>query len=275
MKLVVVGAGIAGSCVARLAQERGWEVEVIAGERKPDSLAATAILRRSYHAGKPEELAAWDYAVETYDRWGIEMERGAGVASYRRPLSGEKADADWLLLDPAAPLVKAHTKRDVVSVFGKNAWFGRGNGVSGDAVVAACGAVGDLAPSGKVTWGVTWLHSTDALKAPNAIRVYQYAPYRTIVGGVAGHRARVGSSSSVSEEGAVEQGRKMLKAAWDLGWLTTMDDWEMRIGARIKTDDHWRKAEDGHWEIGGFHRTGYALAPTAAQLILDDIEKSR
>lgn len=274
MKLVVVGAGIAGSCVTRLAQERGWGVQVIAGTRKPDSIAATAILRRAYHAGKPGEFEAWDYAVETYERWGIKMQRGAGVASYRRPLGGEKTDADWLLLDPAAPLVKAHVKRDVISVFGKNAWFGHGDGASGDAVVAACGAVGDLAPPGDVTWGVTWLHSPDALKAPDDIKVYQYAPYRTIVGGVAGNRARVGSSSSVTEEGAVEQGRKMLQVAWDLGWLATLEDWEMRLGARVKTDDHWRRPDDGHWEIGGFHRTGYALAPMAARELLDDIEKS-
>lgn len=274
MKLIVVGAGIAGSCVTRMARERGFDVTVVAGEARPDSLAATAVLRRGYHSGRAGELEAWDYALSVYAEWDVRMHRGGVVSSYRRPLGGEVADSDWLLLDPAEALVKKDMEREVLSAHGKRIWFGRGDGLAGDAVVAACGARGVLAPSGSVTWGVTWLHAPDALRAPEDVKVYQYAPYRTIVGGVAGGRARVGSSSSVTEEGAVAQARKMLGVAWDLGWLTTTDGWEMRTGTRVKTDGGWRRAEDGHWEIGGFHRTGYALAPMAAKEVLDDIEKT-
>jgi hypothetical protein len=273
-ELIVVGAGIAGSCVARMARERGHEVTLIAGERRPDSLAATAVLRRAYHTGKPSELEAWDYAVGMYAEWGVQMTRGGVVSSYRKPLADPIEDPDWLLLDPAEALVKPDVVREVLSVHGVRAWYGRGDGLVAGAVVAACGAQGALAPSGAVTFGVTWLAAPDALRAPDEVRVYQYAPYRTIVAGVAGGRARVGSSSSVSEEGAVTQARKMLGVAGDLGWLTTREGWEMRVGMRVKTDDHWRRAEDGHWEIGGFHRTGYALAPMAAREVLDDIEKS-
>jgi hypothetical protein len=272
--LIVVGAGIAASSVARLGVERGLDVTVVAGEGKPDSLAATAVLRRGYHVGKAEELEAWDYAVQMYGAWGVAMRRGAGVASYRRPLGGEVEDTDWILLDPAAPLVKADVQREVLSAFGKRVWFGHGDGIEGDAVVVAAGARGSLAPSGTVTWGVTWVHAAEGLRHPEAVKVYQYAPYRTIVGGVAGGKARVGSSSSVSEEGAVRQAEKMLGVAWDLGWLTTRDGWEMRLGARVKSDGVWRRTENGAWEIGGFHRTGYALAPMAARDVLDDIEKS-
>jgi hypothetical protein len=277
-ELIVVGAGIAGSCVARLARERGWDVTVVAGEGRPDSLAATAVLRRGYHAGRADELEAWDYALSVYAGWGVRMKRGGVVSSYRRPLGEPVPDSDWLLLDPAEPLVRADVVREVLSVHGSRVWFGRGDGLvaggGAGAVVAACGAQGALAPSGALTWGVTWLAAPDALGVPDAVRVYQYAPYRTIVAGVAGGRARVGSSSSVSEEGAAAQARKMLGVAWDLGWLTTREGWEMRVGMRVKTDDHWRRNENGVWEIGGFHRTGYALAPMAAREVLDDIEKS-
>lgn len=273
-KLIIVGAGIAGSSAARMARERGLETIVIGLPGKPDSLAATAVLRRGYHAGKPAELEAWDYAVSKYAEWGVSMQRGGSVASYRKPLAGERADADWLLLDPAAPLVKPDVEREVISAFGGKAWYGPGAGAAGDAVVVACGARGGLAPSGDVTYGVTWVHSPDALRHPEEIKVYQYAPYRTIVGGVAGGRGRVGSSSSVTEEGAIAQAEKMLGAAWDLGWLSTREGWEMRMGARVKTDWSWRRAENGVWEIGGFHRTGYALAPMAAKEVLDDIEKT-
>lgn len=279
-ELIVVGAGIAGSCVTRMARERGWGATVVAGEARPDSLAATAVLRRGYHSGRAGELEAWDYAVGVYAEWGVRMKRGGLVSSYRRPLGGEVEDRDWLLLDPAEALVKADVKREVLSAHGGRVWFGRGDGLAAGAgggrgaVVVAAGARGALAPSGSVTFGVTWLHAPDALRAPGDVKVYQYAPYRTIVGGVAGGRARVGSSSSVTEDGAVTQARKMLGVAWDLGWLATREGWEMRVGTRIKTDDHWRRAEDGHWEIGGFHRTGYALAPMAAKEVLDDIEKN-
>jgi hypothetical protein len=275
VKLIVIGAGIAGSCLARLAREAGIDVTVVAQEGKPDSLAATAILRRGYHAGKREELEAWDYAVECYERWGVHMQRGGAVSSYRRVGAEAREDADWLLLDPAVPLVKADAEDEVVSVHGGRVWFGPGRGITGDAVVVAGGARSNLSSEdGKITWGLTWVHQEDALKEPEKLKVYQYAPYRTIVGGAAGGMARVGSSSSVTEAGAVEQGEKMLRTAWDLGWLRTRNGWEMRVGARLKTERRWWRTEDGHWEVGGFHRTGYALAPRTAQEIIDNIKMS-
>jgi hypothetical protein len=253
-------------------------MRVIARGDEPDSLAATAVLRRGYHSGG--SLESWDYAIQCYERWGVRMARGGAVSSYRRLLAEPRADADWTLIDPAAPLVQADVKREVVSAHGGRVWFGPGAGEAGDAVVVACGARGGLLrPAGAVggaivTYGVTWVHAPEALKEPEVMRVYQYAPYRTLLAGVAGGKARVGSSSAAGEEKAVEQGRKMLQTAWDLGWLTTLDEWEMRVGARLKSQEVWWREGDGHWEIGGFHRTGYALAPGAARDVLDDIEKS-
>lgn len=275
MKLIVVGAGIGGSCVARLARERGHEVVVVDAGGAWGSLAATAVLRRGYHTGKAGELQKLDYALECYERWGVPARRGGEVSSYRRPLAEPRQDADWLLLDPAAPLVQPDVRREVVSAWGNRAWYGPGHGDQADAVVAACGAGGRLAPSGRVTWGVTWAHSPEALRAPDKIRVFQYAPYRTIVAGVAGGRARVGSSSSVTQEKAVEQAGKMLEAARDLGWLKEREGWEMLLGARLKRDgDLWWREEDGHWALGGFHRTGYALAPATARDLVEEIEKT-
>jgi FAD dependent oxidoreductase len=276
MKIVVVGAGIAGSIFTRFAREAGHEVVVVAPDDKPDSLAATAILRKGYHAGKPEQIAAWEFAVETYERLGLELKRGAMTSGFRRLGSAETPDSDWLLIDPAAPLVVPDVKRTVVTVKGGNAWTGPEDRdrLAGDAVVAACGATGALAPSGKVTWGVTWLHADGALREPQHIRVYQYAPYRTLMGGVAGGQARVGSSSAATREKAVEQGKKMLDMAWHLGWLTTRDNWEMRLGARLKSDRLWWRDEESEcWRLGGFHRTGYALAPAAARDLLERLTR--
>ena len=64
--LIVVGAGIAGSSVTRLARERGLDVELI--DRDPSAAAsrlAHAILRRSWL--RPELWRAYELALELYN----------------------------------------------------------------------------------------------------------------------------------------------------------------------------------------------------------------
>lgn len=277
MKLVVVGCGIGGSMVARLARERGHEVTVISDGKPPDSLAATAVLREAYHAGKPEQVAALKYAVQLYEDWGAELRRGGEVATYRHPEAAPRADGDWLLLDPASVLMQPDVKAKVLTCGPHAAWTGGedDDAVRGDAVVIATGAGEQFLPeNASVTWGLTWTHVGSALKDPDRVRVFQYAPYRTLIAGVTGVHARVGSSSAKTKDKAVEQGRMMLKQAWELGWLTTPSGWTRVLGARLKTDALWWKEESGAWHLGGFHRTGYALAPAAARDLLEEIEKA-
>jgi Pyridine nucleotide-disulphide oxidoreductase len=273
MKIIIVGAGIGGSVLARIAREKGHDVYLVAKGDEPHSLAATAVLRRAYHGGKPDELAAFDYAVGQYQLWGIPMARGAFYSSYKNV--NERLDQDWMLVDPAAPLVKPDLHAEVISVFGNKAWLGHGKYLTGDAVVAAVGAGSPLSPEGKLTWGVTWEHhGSSALRDPDLLHTYQWAPYKTLMCGVIGGMCRVGSSSASKKETAQEQGRKMLAHAARMGWLTTAEGWLPRLGARLQTPQQWWREPEGTWRLGGFHRTGYALAPLAASQLLEAIEES-
>lgn len=277
MKIVVIGCGVGGSMTARLGRERGHEVTVISDGNAPDSLAATAVLRRAYHAGNPAELEAWKYAVSMYRGWGVRLRKGGLASSYRRPDAAPRNDADWLLMDPAEVLVQPDMTGSVLTC-GKNAaWLGADDDevVRGDAVVIAAGAAKRFLPEdGTVTYGVTWMHNASALEDPDSVRIFQYAPYRSLMAGVTGVHARVGSSSAKTPEKALEQARFMLKCAWELGWLTTATGWTRVAGARLKTEKLWWREETGAWRIGGFHRTGYALAPATARDLLDEIEKA-
>lgn len=277
MKIVVVGCGIAGSLVTAMAREREHEVIAVSDGNTPDSLAATAVLRRAYHAAKPAELEAWKYAVAYYRERGVELREGALAGSYRRPGAIPRPDGDWLLMDPAAVLVQPDVKVKVLTAGRNSAWTGssESDAVRGDVIIIAAGAGKQFLPEkGTVTHGVTWTHHASALAHPDKTMVYQYAPYRTLMAGVTGVHARVGSSSAKTPEKALEQARYMLKQAWELGWLTTPVGWARVAGARLKNDRLWWQDELGAWRIGGFHRTGYALAPAAARDLLDEIEKS-
>lgn len=274
MKLVIVGAGVAGSVLARLARERGHDAWIVAPHEEPNSLAATAILRRAYHNNKPDEQQAFDYAVEQYAMWGIPLIKGALYTSHRTG-DRERKDNDWLLIDPKAPLLPEDVQAHVVSVHGKRAWVGPGRCIEGDAVVTAVGATGHLAPPGKLTWGVTWEASgAHAVVQPDILRAHQYAPYKTLICGVIGGTSRLGSSSAIKYETAVAQSKKMLALAYEMGWVRSLGDWYPRMGARLQTPRQWWREPDGSWRLGGFHRTGYALAPYAAAQLLGKIEET-
>ncbi len=80
MKIVVVGAGIAGSSLTRLARSAGHEVTLI-GNEPPHSLAGMCILRRGYHAGKDVELNWFHRSLDLYEHWGIPVLTGGLVSS--------------------------------------------------------------------------------------------------------------------------------------------------------------------------------------------------
>jgi len=274
MRIAIVGAGVAGSTLAHMARAAGHHVTLIANDSSPHSIAATAVLRRAYHAGKSDELVAFDYALDYYASRGIKLVQGALYSTFRGGVA-ERTDTDWYLIDPAEPLLLADVRDGALAVTSERVWLERGICVDTDAVVLATGATSSLAASGKLTWGVTWEHpSPAALTQPHTLRAYQYAPYKTIFGGVVNGRARLGSSSAVTLGTAMSQAAKMREVVHARGWLTTMDGWGAIPGARLATPEHWWRQPDGVWRLTGFHRTGYALAPAAARDLLQAIERS-
>jgi hypothetical protein len=264
VRIVVVGAGIAGSSLARLARGRGHQVTLIGGVEPPHSLAGMCILRRGYHAGRDVELKWFHRSLDLYEAWRVPVLSGGLVSSYRRPGGDLRVDPDWRMVDPAAALLKPDIVRSVGQVTGRSA-----SDIQGDAVVLATGHGED----GAYSYGGTWVNRDPLalLIDERAVRVHHMAPYKTLCAGVVGGRARLGSSSAADPDAAAEQAGKMLNLAHELG-IADPGGWTLETGRRYNGKRLIRRRPDGAWELSGFHRTGYAQAPAAAEALLNMIE---
>lgn len=263
--ILVVGAGICGSSLIRAAKSAGFGVALIDDARPMDSLAAAAVLRRAWHKG--DERALFDRTLQLYAQWGVPLLSGAIVTSYRR--TPPKHDADWHMVAPADPLWQASitghaTAIDEHTVAIDARPTARGpesdHEVVANHVLWATGRYqGEV---GGVTYGVTWVHDDPlaALVNPQIMRVHHIAPYKSVMAGTVGRRARFGSSSATSSEKAWDQARSMLDLGEAEGIIKDKANWEPKIGVRVKS----AKAAT----LGGMHRTGYALAPALAERII-------
>ncbi len=261
MRVVVVGAGIAGCSVVRACWAKGYSVTHISDGQAASSLAATAVLRRGYHVKNRRDVELWDRSIELYRQWGTHMREGALVSSYRT--TGVKLDKDWRMLDPVEPLFDIATvaiKGIVVANNGQKVTLRDGQSFGGDKVVMA---IGSSTGKGKITHGVTWVAHKSALST-NELRVHHMAPYKTLTAGVVGGCARLGSSSATTPEAAREQAHKMLRLAEELG-IAVKNGWTPTYGQRIQTEPRAFQHPDGHYVLTGYHRTGYALAPAEAE----------
>ncbi|MEW9530677.1 FAD-dependent oxidoreductase [Microbispora sp. NPDC049125] len=271
MNVIVVGAGIAGSSITRLLRERGHTVTMIGQEESPHSQAATAVLRSAYHKD-PHEQAAFQASMALYERWGIPLRRGALVTSYRNPAAAPRRDPDWALIDPAAPLLTPDFY-DTISHVTARTVVGRAVAMEADAVVLAVGADSALSAPGTQTWGVTWAHADPSVLTSADLRIHHVAPYKSVMVGYIGGQARLGSSSAPSRDTAVKQGEAMLHKCHALGYITTTKGWTPLIGARLKTAPQAEWRPDGVYVLTGFHRTGYAIAPSLAYNLARRIDK--
>lgn len=274
MRIIVIGAGIAGSSLTRLARSHGHVVDHISQGGEPYSTAAVAALRRAYHKGS--ERIWFDRTLEIYERWGVKLARGAWVTSYRA--AGSRPDNDWRMVDPAEPLVKADFTAKAESITGATVRVSDEDGLnerfneqfSASAVVNCTGS----AMCGQVTWGGTWVCDDPAVWKPDTIMVHHVAPYKSIVGGVVGGKVRLGSSSTNSPRTARIKADDMFQAAYRQGWFNG-GPWHLEVGARGKTlvdGAYSGRYPNGAYWLGGFHRTGYALAPAVAEDLLRQIE---
>jgi hypothetical protein len=271
VRLIVVGAGIGGSALARVARARGHEVTLIAQPDNPHSLAATAVLRRAYHKG--EEAWTWDGSLKFYQDWGIPLVSGGQVTNYRTPDAPPRLDKDWHLIDPVAPLVRPDVHGHVPSVpTGPTVSLSDGRSFDGDVVVLTPGH-GPLSPSGHVTFGVTWAHpDPGVLTHQEGVRVHHWAPYKSIVAGTVAGSARLGSSSASTAKAAYEQAQNLLALSWDIGMINSVKGWTAQAGIRLQTREHHHHVADRVFWFGGFHRTGYALAPSLAHQLITILE---
>ena len=252
--VIIVGAGICGSSLARAAKAAGLGIVVVDDNRPTDSLAAAAVLRRAWHSA--DETALFDRSMALYREWGVPVLSGAIVTNYRH--TEPKIDPDWHMIAPALPLWPASIAGHASAIDGGVAVLGRE--IEAHHVLWATGRYGGNVSG--VTHGVTWVHDDPhaALVNPQMMRVHHVAPYKSVMAGVVGKRARFGSSSANTAEKAWEQARYFKELGIREQIIEDVEGWRPVYGQRVKSAQAAT--------LGGMHRTGYALAPALAERII-------
>jgi hypothetical protein len=258
--LIVVGAGIAGSWLTRVARAANVET-VLIGDRPPSSLAAIGLLRPSHLAEADRPLLA--PSINAWREAGCFVHQGAYVTRWDR--EDGKGQADWWAVDPrrscSVPDVAGFAEPvSATSVrVGSEVFTG---------TVVWCDGGGE----GRRTYGVTWYHPS-----PKAVRqpfvVHHMAPYKVLAATAFPTGARLGSSSATSAEVALEQAEKMFDVAAARGLLTTEEGWQMLSGTRLKRDHPLgQDGPAGAWHWSGFHRTGFGTVPADAARVLQEVK---
>lgn len=255
--LIVVGAGLAGSWLTRVARDRGMDVVLIGDQLEPPTTAAVGLLRPTHlpEADRPllpRSLRAWaDH--------GVAVHTGAQVSRWDRP--GVKYQPDWYVVDP----VRACLQPDVI---GQAIPVGPGRVSVNDEGLAGTVVWCDGAGAGRRTFGVTWVHPDPrALRHPLA--VHHLAPYKVLAGASFPTGCRLGSSSTTDPASATAAGFKLLTVAVQRGLTDSADGWYPVRGTRLQRNQTLTPdGPDGAWRWSGFHRTGFGVVPASAATVL-------
>lgn len=256
MDLTVVGNGVAGSALTRLARERGHNVRLIGGPPSA-SLAALSVVRAAYVSSVPEAAARVEFAVEQYRAAGCQVISGALASSKQKP--EPKLEKDWYAIEPGPFLLKPDRLVEV------------GPDYIDTGTMFTVHATGAAGLPGEATYGVTWVNADTSSLTFDGLRVYRFAPYRSVDAAAFRSGSRLGSSSSSTADGARQQSVKMFELADSLGWIGKHTGWYQIVARRVKRPELVR-INGRHVEFGGFHRNGWALAPAAARDLLDQLE---
>ena len=274
MKVAVAGAGIAGSVLTRMLRQRGHEVTVY--DRTPHRAAsrcAFAYLRTGWFTG-PEKARVRE-ALAWYDMRGWHLTDQAEVHDLQRGRIFTQGDHH--LIDPYGPLVKAdggwnvETYRDgpggvLLTLTG---------GLETDAhhLVLACGPGMERFTFGGPSYGGIFESQGPWMRGN--LRLLRVTDRLTHVAAGGRHITRVGASKAKSPDLARAGAEKILKRMTDEGVVDANAPWTYRAGVRwtdgtgpgraIRLSDHVHA-------FTGFSRTGYAFVPSAARVLVDQME---
>jgi len=267
--LIVVGAGLAGSALTRIASSVGHSVTLVS-DTQPSTTAAIALLRSGHLPAEDRPMLAPSLAA--WEELGVEVVRGGSVTSYRKPGAEAARQADWYGVDPSSVLLEPDVRSTVTTAPVPTSVVVADGELSGDAVVWCTGT-----GLGRRTYGHTWLHDdpTALRQPPGTLRLHHIAPYKVLAGVTYRSGARLGSSSASTLAAARTQAQSLMEKALNLGWLSTTDGWHLVSGTRLQREPGERLRRSplgaGAWHWSGFHRTGFGVVPIEAQRVLSTV----
>mgnify|MGYP003641719767 CR=1 FL=1 len=248
MRVLVVGAGIAGSSFARLGVAAGLDVTVVADPRLVrSSEAALCVTRPSWFAGQALEECEW--TLDWYRAHGWLTDGIARYGSYRSTKVEDRPG--YFAVDPVAPLVDPDILDD---------W--RNVADDYDLRVLARGSHSDL--DWRRQHGATTIVESDGHALP--LVAYHDRP-RSVMFAVChdGDTVRVGSSKALTVEQAIERQHRDYEKALAFG-LVERGEASLISGVRLVPPPGvepgaLRWLDDRTVAVEGFGRVGYSLAP--------------
>lgn len=277
MKILIAGAGIAGSVLTRMLRERGHEV--VLADARPDRAAsrcAFAYLRTAWWTG--EERAEVRRAVGWYEERGWVLSRDGRVTDVRR--GRDFSQADHILIDPRGPLVKPDLGMNLQRWSGRLsvlAVLGDGLEVPVDRLVVATGAgTGRWAHGTPVYGGVYECMDYRMITPLKLLRVTDRLTYTAADDGTV---TRLGASKALTPEAAKRRAWTIRERMMDAGLVTCTRKWTYRSGTRWEQANRSpggaRQVSERVWTFTGFARSGYARVPGAAQYLIRRLEEER
>jgi glycine/D-amino acid oxidase-like deaminating enzyme len=270
MRLIVIGAGIAGSSATRIARSKGIEVTLIDyAPKQAASRSALATIRPTWF--DKSERADLDRSWEWYSAWGAAGSKTAYVSNWKDPVVKEQKD--WWLVDPLIPLLDPDITERVIGIDRTSVELSNGSQIEADAILNCTGGYGeDLAREVTLFAGVTWIsHNAQLDYFP--YRVHHLRPYKSLSAAQINGVTRVGSSIASTEKKAIDEGKEMLMTAIALGIVQT-GDWEMSLGWRAKGAGGkpvYPKLGERNAYFSGLARSGYGLSPAIAEKWIESL----
>jgi glycine/D-amino acid oxidase-like deaminating enzyme len=257
--LVIVGAGVAGSCAQRIASFYGWRTTVI--DPVPSSAAsraALATIRPQWLGdnGREWAKASWRW----YERWGANITQHGLVSSWKKP--EPVLQKDWWLVEPIGLLVEPDIRQTVVNVTGTTVTTSDEQTFVGDAVLIAVGAYDrNLYDNFKPMAGCT-LYNDEIEMMGAPLRVHHLRPFHALT--VAQQAGTVVLGSSIHREmgKAEEEVWRMLTVAEDIGIVPKSDAWTMKGNTRATSPaPQLPVLGNPSTTIGSLSRSGYGITP--------------
>lgn len=256
---MILGRGIAGCCAYQAACELGLNAEIV-GDHPEASSAALAVLSGPFAA----------MAAHWYRERGYPVKLGALYSTYRKP-QARMAPSQYCV-DPAPILELGRRAAGSQLALELDGNIG-GNDFTADVAIPTldCRARDD---GGRVSYGATWYHRDPAALASPELRIHVLRPYHEVHAVAWSSGARIGSSTGASPAAARKDAQAMMEYAIRARWVDRADGWSLLEGRRVRQAWPVKRLGNGCVRFGGFHRSGYTIAPMLARVAIEEVTAS-